>query len=281
MSTLQLTAPAKLNLFLHITGQREDGYHNLQTVFQLLDYGDHITLSVRKDGHINRLSALANVSEQNDLTVRAAELLKQKTDTQLGVDISVDKVLPMGGGLGGGSSDAATVLHGCNQLWGTGLTTPELAELGLILGADVPVFVNGYSAWAEGIGDQLTKVELPEKWFVVVRPDVSISTPEIFSDEGLTRNCLAITIRDFLEGHTENVMQDVAEKRYPKLSEALQDLSAFAPAKMTGSGSCIFAEFKSKEDANKVVEILSNKWQSFAAKGVSKSPLLNELSSLT
>ncbi|RTZ65891.1 MAG: 4-(cytidine 5'-diphospho)-2-C-methyl-D-erythritol kinase, partial [Aquificaceae bacterium] len=184
---MKLLAPAKLNLFLHITGRRDDGYHLLQTIFQFLDYSDEITLNLRDDGRIKRVSGLASVRDEDDLVVRAAHLLKQYTKTAYGADISVNKKLPIGGGLGGGSSDAATVLLGLNQLWSCDLTIDELAELGLKLGADVPVFVRGHAAWAEGVGEQLEIITLPEPWFVVVHPNIFVSTAEIFADKGLTR----------------------------------------------------------------------------------------------
>ena len=272
-SKLVLPAPAKLNLFLHITGQREDGYHLLQTVFQFLDYGDRISLSLNRQGKIRRISQHPEVAEQDDLVVRAAHLLRKQTGTKLGVDIFVEKHLPMGGGLGGGSSDAATVLRGCNKLWQCGLSRDELAKTGLQLGADVPVFIQGFAAWAEGVGEQLTPVQPAEKWYLVIQPDVSISTAKIFRQEGLTRDCLPITIPDFLQGHGTNVLESVAVRLYPQVAKALDWLSAYAPARMTGSGSCIFAGVDSQQVAEEILVKLPEPWEGFVAKGVNVSPL--------
>ncbi len=293
MPSLTLPAPAKLNLFLHITGRRDDGYHLLQTIFQLLDYGDEITLTLRSDGKIKRIKGLESVPESSDLCVRAAVLLKQTmrdkySKNVVGADISINKVLPMGGGIGGGSSDAATVLQGLNQLWECGLSTDELANLGLQLGADVPVFVKGYSAWAEGVGEQLTSLELAEKWFLVIHPNISVSTAEIFLDEGLTRDCEPIKIARFLQEQTVgnyfkntlNVFEAVVRKKHPEVAQALDWLSGFSPARLTGSGSCLFASFDSEAEAKQVQEAmnsLSNDWQGFVAKSVNKSMLLKAL----
>jgi len=293
LRSLTLPAPAKLNLFLHITGRREDGYHLLQTIFQLLDYGDEITLALRADGEIKRIKGLESVPESSDLCVRAALLLKQHMKREyskdvVGVDISINKVLPMGGGIGGGSSDAATILQGLNKLWGCSLTIDELANLGLQLGADVPVFVRGYSAWAEGVGEQLTPIELDEKWFLVIHPDVSVSTAEIFLDQGLTRDCEPIKIARFLKEHTVencfentlNVFEAVVRKKHPEVNNALDWLSNFSSARLTGSGSCLFASFDSEAKANLVLDAInhqSNDWQGFVAKGTNKSTLLEAL----
>lgn len=270
---LVLPAPAKLNLFLHITGRRADGYHELQTVFQFLDYADEIALTLNTEGKIRRISQHAGIPEQDDLTVRAARLLQKKTGTALGVDIHIKKKLPMGGGLGGGSSDAATVLHGCNRLWECGLSRQELAETGLQLGADVPVFIHGFAAWAEGVGEQLIAVKPPECWYLVVQPKVSISTAEIFSQEGLTRDCVPITIADFLQGRGTNVLESEAVRLYPDVAKALDWLSEFAPARMTGSGSCIFASVKSQQVAESILAKLPEQWDGFVARGVNVSPL--------
>lgn len=270
-------APAKLNLFLHITGRREDGYHLLQSVFQLLDYGDNITLSVRHDGAVQRLSSLPGVEPEQDLVVRAARLLQQHSGTELGVDIAVDKRLPMGGGLGGGSSDAATVLVGLNCLWGLNWSQAQLGQLGLQLGADVPIFVAGHSAWAEGVGELLEPLTLPEPWYLVITPEVSVSTAEIFSAPELTRDCQAIKIRDFLAGAGTNVCQPVAAKRYPEIHRVLQWLGQFAEAKMTGTGSSVFAAFDSKQQAETVAQQLPAQWQGFVARGCNRSPLLQRL----
>ncbi len=306
---LILPAPGKLNLFLHITGRRNDGYHLLQTVFQLLDYGDEITLDMRNDGQIRKIKGLDSVPESSDLCVRAARLLKERfversrqtnalqtnalqTALFAGVDLSITKVLPMGGGTGGGSSDAATVLMGLNELWDCGFSVDELAELGLLLGADVPVFVRGFSAWAEGVGEQLCAVELPEKWFVVIHPGISVSTAEIFLDKGLTRDCEPIKIARFLQAdgfsNTINVFQTVVRKKHPQVAKALDTLSNFTvvdkPARLTGSGSCLFAAFDSEQDAQSVLDEIQSmaiakqqNWQGFVAKGVNQSPLKKSL----
>ena len=270
-------APAKLNLMLHITGRREDGYHLLQSVFQFLNFGDEIVITVRNDGEIKRLSDLPGVEAEHDLVIRAARLLQQQSGCTLGADIKVDKRLPMGGGLGGGSSDAATVLVALNRLWETNLSLKALAELGLQLGADVPVFVHGHAAWAEGVGEILQPVELPEPWFLVLIPPVEVSTAEIFSDPQLTRDCQAIKIRDFLAGDGGNVCQPVAASHYPEIAQALTWLGRFAEAKMTGTGSCIFAAFDSEAQAQEVYQQLPKGWEGFVAKGSNRSALHRRL----
>lgn len=277
MSLTSWPAPAKLNLFLHITGQREDGYHLLQSVFQFLDYGDEISLAVREDGAINRLNELPGVEPEQDLVVRAARLLKQKSGCKLGADIRVDKQLPMGGGLGGGSSDAATVLVALNRLWGVDMPVEQLAQLGLQLGADVPVFVHGHAAWAEGVGEILEPVDLPEPWYLVVIPPVEVATAKIFSDPQLTRDCQAIKIRAFLAGESTNVCQPVASRHYPEIAQALRWLGQFAEAKMTGTGSCIFAAFDTEAQAQAVYQQLPDAWRGFVAKGSNRSALHKRL----
>ncbi len=277
MSPNSWPAPAKLNLMLHITGRRDDGYHLLQSVFQFLDFGDEISVSVRDDGKIERLSELPGVSPEQDLVVRAARLLQQQSGSTLGADIRVDKRLPMGGGLGGGSSDAATVLVALNHLWQTNLPLQRLAEMGLQLGADVPVFVHGHAAWAEGVGEILQSVELPEPWYLVIIPSVEVSTAEIFSDPQLTRDCQAIKIRDFLAGDGGNVCQPVASRHYPEIAQALTWLGQFAEAKMTGTGSCIFAAFDTEAQAQAVYQQLPTEWHGFVAKGSNRSALHRSL----
>ncbi len=277
MSHNSWPAPAKLNLMLHITGRRDDGYHLLQSVFQFLDYGDEICFTVRDDGKIERLSELPGVSPEQDLVVRAARLLQQQSGTTLGADIGVDKRLPMGGGLGGGSSDAATVLVALNQLWQTNLPLEQLAAMGLQLGADVPVFVHGHAAWAEGVGEILEPVELPEPWYLVLIPPVEVSTADIFSDPRLTRDCRAIRIRDFLAGDGGNVCQPVASRHYPEIAQALTWLGQFAEAKMTGTGSCIFAAFDTEAQAQAVYQQLPAEWNGFVAKGSNRSALHRSL----
>ena len=273
---ISITAPAKLNLFLHITGQREDGYHLLQTVFQFLDYSDKINLSLREDSHVVRVSNLEGVPAEDDLVVKAAKLLQKYTCSQLGVDISVEKVLPMGGGLGGGSSNAASVLVGLNHLWDCGLNQQQLMDLGVQLGADVPVFIFAQSAWAEGVGEQLKPIELPEKWFLVLKPKINVSTAKVFANSQLRRDCSTITIRDFLAGQTQdigNVCQKPVREMYPEVDQALDDLAYYGQAKLTGTGACVFAAFDTKEEAEKAFSELSKKWAGFLAKGMKQTPL--------
>ena len=271
-----ISAPAKLNLFLHITGQREDGYHLLQTVFQFLDYADTIQLVRREDHHINRVSDLKGVPAEDDLVVKAARLLQEKCNSPLGVDIRVQKVLPMGGGLGGGSSNAASVLVALNHLWECGLSQQELMDLGVQLGADVPVFIFAQSAWAEGVGERLKAVDLPEKWFLVLKPQINVSTAKVFSNSQLRRDCSTITIRDFLTGQTQNI-GNVCEKpvreMYPEVDEALSDLAKYGESKLTGTGACVFAAFDNEEQAQKALSELSNKWDGFVAKSMNQTPL--------
>ena len=274
--TITVSAPAKLNLFLHITGQREDGYHLLQTVFQFLDYSDKINLSLREDSHVVRVSNLEEVPAEDDLVVKAAKLLQKYTCSQLGVDISVEKVLPMGGGLGGGSSNAASVLVGLNHLWDCGLNQQQLMELGVQLGADVPVFIFAQSAWAEGVGEQLKPIELPEKWFLVLKPKINVSTAKVFANSQLRRDCSTITIRDFLTGQTQdigNVCENPVKEMYPEVDQALDDLAYYGQAKLTGTGACVFAAFDTKEEAEKAFSELSKKWAGFVAKGMKQTPL--------
>lgn len=270
-------APAKLNLFLHITGRREDGYHLLQTVFQFLDHGDFLHFSTRPDGTVRRLNNLPGVPEESDLVIRAAKLLQQVSGCTQGVDIRIDKHLPMGGGLGGGSSDAATTLVALNRLWSLDLPDTALAQLGLQLGADVPVFVHGHAAWAEGIGDKLTDVELTEPWFVVLTPPVHVPTAEIFNAPELTRDCPPITIRDFLTGQGGNVCQSLVEKRHPEVAAALAWLGQYGKAMMTGTGACVFAAFEQEARAREVFSARPQGWQGFVAKGCNRSPLLQRL----
>lgn len=274
---LTLPAPAKLNLFLHITGRRADGYHLLQTLFVFLDFCDEINLAVRPDGVIRRTTASSSVEEAADLSVRAARLLQQATGCRLGADIGVLKRIPMGGGLGGGSSDAATVLQGLNRLWQCGLDDDQLAALGLQLGADVPVFVRGHAAWAEGVGEQLTPVVVPEVWYVVIHPRVHVPTAELFSAEDLTRNCPPIKLAAFHNGLGVNVFQSVVEKRYPEVAEASSWLTRHAKAVLTGSGSCLFAEVSSEIEGTSILQRLPEKWFGFVAKGQVVSPLQQRL----
>ena len=271
-------APAKLNLFLHITGRRDDGYHLLQSVFQFLDYGDELAFEVTADGKVSRLTDIPGVAAADDLIVRAAIALQQATGTTSGVNIQVRKNLPMGGGLGGGSSDAATVLVVLNQLWQTGLDKQQLADIGLKLGADVPVFVHGVAAFVEGVGEQISAIEPPEKWILVIHPQINVSTAKIFNDSGLTRDSAAIRICDLSGALLTNVCEPIACKHYPEIAEAIQWLSGYnRSARMTGTGACVFAEFDSQQAAEELLQRLPEKWQGFVAKGVNQSPLYKQL----
>ncbi|GAA5316397.1 MAG: 4-(cytidine 5'-diphospho)-2-C-methyl-D-erythritol kinase [Candidatus Pelagadaptatus aseana] len=277
-NTLTLSAPAKLNLFLHITGRRADGYHNLQTLFQLLDHGDQLTFCCTDTPDITLSPDIEGVAAEDNLIVRAARLLQRHSQTKLGAHIELDKQLPMGGGIGGGSSDAATTLLALNALWQLNLPLPVLAELGASLGADVPVFIHGQTAWAEGIGEQLTPVELPEKYYLVLTPDCHVSTVEIFSHKDLTRDTSAITVAAFLEQGGQNDCQPLVKKLYPEVAKALNWLVKFAPAKMTGTGACVFAEFESREQAEAILEQAPEDLKGFVAKGVNLSPAHQQLS---
>ncbi|AEJ06517.1 4-(cytidine 5'-diphospho)-2-C-methyl-D-erythritol kinase [Stutzerimonas stutzeri] len=277
MQMLTLPAPAKLNLMLHITGRRADGYHELQTLFQFLDYGDELVLRPREDGQIRLLTELPGVDHDSNLIVRAARLLQRESGCALGADIQLTKRLPMGGGIGGGSSDAATTLVGLDHLWNTRLGEDHLAELGLNLGADVPVFVRGRAAFAEGVGERLQPVDLPEPWFLVIAPQVSVSTAEIFADPELTRNTPAITVRSLLAGGGHNDCQPVVEKRYPEVRNALSLLNKFVQARMTGTGACVFGSFPNEGEADKVRRQLPATLPSFVARGRNVSMLHRSL----
>jgi 4-diphosphocytidyl-2-C-methyl-D-erythritol kinase len=276
-----LPAPAKLNLFLHITGRRPDGYHELQTLFQFLDIGDELGFEILPTGRIERSYALAGVDEQDDLIFRAAKLIQSHSKCSLGVRLYLRKQLPMGAGLGGGSSDAASVLRGLDRLWGLDLGLDTLARLGLSLGADVPVFVRGQAAWAEGIGEILSPVQdLPEPWYLVLVPAVSVSTAKIFSHSALNRACPPITIRDFLQGAGNNVCETVVRQAYPEVDEAMVWLDQYASARMTGTGAAVFAAFVEQEQANEVLGRVPPRWQAFLSRGCNRSPLLAALEKL-
>lgn len=270
-------APAKLNLFLHITGRRVDGLHDLQTVFQFLDRADQLTFALRDDGVIHRSCDLPGVPVERDLVVRAARALQKQTGCTLGADIQVEKVLPMGGGLGGGSSNAATVLVALNTLWQTGLSIEALAALGLSLGADVPVFVRGQAAWAEGVGERLEPVDLPEPWFVVLDPQVNVSTSEVFSNPDLTRDCQPMTIRHFLSGQGSNVCEAVVRSSFPAVAVALDWLAGYGDARMTGTGACVFAAFENEARAEEVFSARPDGWRGFVARGMNRSLLVEKL----
>ncbi|MDQ4147113.1 MAG: 4-(cytidine 5'-diphospho)-2-C-methyl-D-erythritol kinase [Pseudomonadota bacterium] len=266
-------APAKLNLFLHITGRRPDGYHLLQTVFQFLSAGDELDFDLRDDGRIIRVDPRTAIPSDCDLTIRAAKLLRQAAAGRQGVAIRLVKRLPIGGGLGGGSSDAATVLVALNRLWGCGFSSAELMALGLQLGADVPVFIHGHAAWAEGVGECLKSLTLPEPWFLVIKPPVEIATAQVFAAPELTRNCPPITITDFLSHGGDNVCEAVVRRRYPEVAQALDWLSDFSTARLTGTGSCVFAAFEEHAAAESVQARLPAGWQGFVARGLNHSPL--------
>jgi 4-diphosphocytidyl-2-C-methyl-D-erythritol kinase len=267
-------APAKLNLFLHVTGRRADGYHDLQTVFQLIDLADDVHIQVREDGVIERPVGPEGVPADADLVVRAARALQAAAQTRLGASLSVTKRIPLGAGLGGGSSDAATVLVALNQIWKCGLPQQELAAIGVKLGADVPVFVWGRSAWAEGRGERLTPLELPETWFVLVHPRVHIQTAEVFQASELTRNSPPITITGFLQSGGRNDFEPVVRGRYPEVARALDWLGHFAPARLTGTGSCVFAPCASLIEAQAIVTRVPAHWRAMVARGMNVSPLL-------
>ena len=270
-------APAKLNLMLRIVGQREDGYHLLQTVFQFVDLCDWLVFHPLENGEVRLSKTIPGVAEADDLTVRAAKLLKAETGCDLGVRIEVEKNLPMGGGLGGGSSDAATTLLVLNELWGLHLPKEKLLAMGLSLGADVPVFIYGHSAWGEGVGERLSKISIPEQWVVILKPDCQVNTKEIFSAKDLTRNSKSIRMPDFIRGEHQNDCLQVVCGRYPPVKAALQDLSEFSEARLTGTGSCVFAQFDSYNAADHAYQKLKGKWVAYLAKGANESPLIAKL----
>ena len=270
-------APAKLNLMLRIVGRREDGYHLLQTVFQMTDLCDWLLFSQVSDGNVSLSNPTPGVPEADDLTVRAAKLLKQHTGCPEGVRIEIEKNLPMGGGLGGGSSDAATTLVVLNRLWNLNLSKEELMALGLRLGADVPVFVFGESAWGEGVGEKLQAISLPEQWVVIIKPDCHVNTKEIFCTKELTRDSKAIKMRDFLAGDARNDCAPVVRGRYVKVDQALLALAKYGEARLTGTGACVFAQFDSEESARYAYQELGKEWKVFMAKSQSQSPLYKQL----
>jgi len=270
-------APAKLNLFLHITGRRADGYHELQTLFQLIDLADTIAIRVRADGAIERTEGPAEVAAESDLAVRAARALQEATGTPLGASLRVLKRIPIGAGLGGGSSDAATTLLALNALWGSGLETAQLASLGLPLGADVPVFIEGFSAWGEGVGERVTPVALPPRWYLIIFPGVGVSTRQVFQSPELTRNSPLITIRAFFESGGRNDCEGVVRALCPEVGEALDWLARFAPARLTGTGSGVFASFASAADAERLAARVPDRWRSVVARGLDVSPVRERL----
>ncbi|MBH3427087.1 4-(cytidine 5'-diphospho)-2-C-methyl-D-erythritol kinase [Pseudomonas alkylphenolica] len=280
MTTLTLPAPAKLNLMLHILGRRADGYHLLETLFQFLDYGDELSFAAREDGEIHLHTPIDGVPHDSNLIVKAARKLQALTGCGKGADIWLKKVLPMGGGIGGGSSDAATTLLGLDHLWGTRCSEDQLAELGLSLGADVPVFVRGHAAFAEGVGEILTPADPEEPWYVVLVPQVFVSTAEIFSHPQLTRDSLPLKMRPVPKGNSRNDCQPVVEQSYPEVRNSLNLLNKFTEARLTGTGSCVFGAFPSKAEADKVLALLADTQTGFVAKGSNISMLHRKLQSL-
>lgn len=269
-------APAKLNLFLHITARRPDGYHCLQTIFQFLDFCDELTAELRDDGEIfcNSADALQLPMTQ-DLSYRAACLLKNSHSVKAGVTLQVKKRIYMGGGLGGGSSDAATTLLLLNQLWQLNLSVADLATLGLQLGADVPIFIHGHAAWAEGVGELITPIDLPETWYLVIHPRCHVTTRDVFTDPELQRNCPPITLADYHAGRAINVCESVVCRRYPEVAAALAWLQNDSAARMTGTGASVFAAFETREHAERILAQLPTQWQGFVAQGKNRSPGLN------
>lgn len=274
--SLAWPAPAKLNLFLHVTGRRPDGYHELQTVFQLLDYCDEITVEPRADGRILRPHGAAGVPAESDLVVRAARRLQAAAGCRLGAELRVHKRIPLGGGLGGGSSDAATTLVALNRLWGLDWADERLAALGLELGADVPVFVYGRTAWAEGVGEKLTPLAVPPAWYLVVCPPCTVSTAQVFSDPELTRDTPKTTIKGFVSAGGRNDCEPVVRRLYPEVGAALDWLASRAGggARLTGTGACVFARFDSAAEAAAALVAMPGRWTGFVARGVGESALL-------
>ena len=284
-SSVTVLAPAKLNLFLHVVGRRADGFHLLQSAFALLDFGDTIHFATRDDGVVRRLSALAGVSEDEDLVVRAARLLQRESAAMagkatLGVDIRVEKKIPMGGGLGGGSSDAATTLLTLNRLWNLDFSREKLQEIGLALGADVPFFIFGRDAFAEGVGEVLHAIEIPQWWYLVVTPPVNVPTPAVFAHPELTRNTFPLKISDFSAnglGGLRNDLQAVVLKEFPAVFRSFEALQAVSQksvfgARLTGSGACVFAAFETEQDARAALQLLRSECKGFIAKGLSRHP---------
>ena len=266
-------SPAKLNLFLYINGRRTDGYHELQTLFQFLDYGDWLDITPRKDEQIRLTPSIEMLPAEHNLIYRAAKLLRHKTGVRFGADIHLHKVLPMGGGVGGGSSNAATTLLALNYLWRTDLNLSELAALGLRLGADVPVFIYGHAAFAEGVGEKIRYCEPAQKWYLVLHPNVSVSTHTIFQDPHLPRHTPKRSLSELIGTNYTNDCEKIVINHYPKVEEALNWLLKYAPSRLTGTGACVFAEFDEEQAARAVFNIKPEKFTGFVAKGLNLSPL--------
>lgn len=276
-------SPAKLNLFLYITGRRPDGYHNLQTLFQFLDYGDTLHITPNRSGDIQLLTPVEGVPDEQNLIVRAAQALtdaaraRNSLPANAGAAIAIEKRLPMGGGLGGGSSNAATVLVALNHLWQTGLDDDALAAIGMRLGADVPVFIKGHAAFAEGVGERLQPAEPAEKWYLVAHPGVSIATPQVFNDPDLTRDSPIRSLPALLQRPFHNDCEPVVRKRFRKVDELVSWLLEYAPSRLTGTGACVFAEFDTESAARQVLEVAPPWVRGFVARGVNVSPLRRTL----
>lgn len=276
-ASITLPAPPKLNLFLHITGRRDDGYHNLQTLFQLLEGGDELTFTTTENSQISLSPQIEGVAEGDNLIFRAALILQQESNISQGCIIQLDKKLPMGAGLGGGSSNAATTLLALNRLWGCNLPIEKLAKLGAQLGADVPVFVEGFSAFAEGIGDQLTPVEIAESWYLIITPNCAVSTAQIFSHPQLTRNSAPIKIRALSEGQYRNDCQAIVEKLHPQVKEVVDWLKAYSEPLMTGTGASVFCRWATEAQAKEILSRVPQHWNAFIARGVNHSVVHQKL----
>ena len=270
-------APGKLNLFLHVTGRREDGYHLLQTFFHFFDFGDSLYFDINQSGELRRLTEIEGVPQEQDLIIRAAKMLQEASECTKGADIKIIKRLPMGGGIGGGSSDAATTLVALNKLWGVDMSLEELAKIGIKLGADVPIFIHGQAAWAEGIGEEISYLDTSEPYYLIIKPDCSVPTAQIFSHPGLTRDSQKLKISAFRRG-LGNDCEEVVRSLYPQVAEALDWLSTFQTAELTGTGACIFAAFETKEQAEEVAGKAPAKWDTIVARGLNYSPLNKKIS---
>ncbi len=270
-------APAKINLFLHITGRREDGYHELQTLFQFLNIHDDLWFEVREDGKIRRCTEIEDIPAENDLIVKAAKSLREETGCKLGVDISIDKKLPVGGGIGGGSSDAATTLVALNKLWDLNLSKEQLSRIGLELGADVPVFIHGHASLAEGVGEKLQYFEPESPWYLLVHPRVHISTAEIFSNSQLTRDTTPIKMHTFVAGDGHNDCESVVRSNYPEVEKVFDWFGSDSQARLTGTGACVFCPYPDEDTAREVARSLPDHWSGFVVKGLNRSPLLDRL----
>ncbi len=271
-------APAKLNLFLHIIGRRDDGNHDLQTLFQILEWGDELEIETTAKGGVSRTHLIDGIPEHEDLSIRAGRLLKNETGCSNGASITLKKNIPLGSGLGGGSSDAATVLHALNRLWGCGLSREDLLNLGLKLGADVPLFVQGHSAWAEGVGEKLREFKAGDSWYVLVFPGIVVSTAKVFEDPGLKRDSKLIQVAEYSFSSTGNDCEAVVMRLFPVLQEIMQQLSAYGTPRLTGTGSCIFLPVNGKNEANRITMLLKSRYNVRAVRGVDHSPLIAKLS---